>query len=196
MYGLYLISLPKFINATMKNLFFVLLALIVLPDSNAQISKAQKIPVKHFKNLYQLNDSVYRSEQPSKKEFGRLKELGIKTILNLRRLKSDDKKAKGTKLHLEHLRLKTTEVDEKDIIDALRIIKNAEKPILVHCWHGSDRTGVVTAAYRILFEDWPKEKAIAEFRQPEFGYHENWYPNLIEILKGLDVARIKAQLGL
>jgi hypothetical protein len=36
---------------------------------------AQKIDSNHFKRLYQINDSIYRSEQPSKKGFKELEEL-------------------------------------------------------------------------------------------------------------------------
>ncbi|TPN88912.1 dual specificity protein phosphatase family protein [Aquimarina algicola] len=136
------------------------------------------------------------SEQPSKKEFYRLEDFGIKTILNFRRLKDDAKKAKGTQLQLEHLPLKAAEINEKDIITGLQIINTAQKPILIHCWHGSDRTGVMTAAYRIVFENWSKEDAIKEFRRPEFGYHEKWYPNLVDLLNDLDVTKIRDELGL
>ncbi len=177
---------------------FLTLLLLFIGTSNSfsQTYEAKKITVKHLKNLYQINDSVYRSEQPSKKEFVRLEEFGIKTVLNFRRLKENTKKAKETNLKLERLPLRAAEIDKNDIIEALRIIKNAEKPILIHCWHGSDRTGVVSAAYRIVFENWPKEKAIAEFRKPQFGYHENWYPNLAEMLNNLNVEEIKAALQL
>jgi protein tyrosine/serine phosphatase len=151
---------------------------------------------KGFDNLYKLNDSIYRSEQPSKKGFQMLEDAGIKTILNLRRLKDDANKAKGTHLVLEHLRLKSKEIDETDIIAALKIIQNSEKPVLVHCWHGSDRTGVVIAAYRLVIEGWTRKEALDEFQKPEFGYHENWYPNLLELLKALDVDKIRNELQL
>ena len=175
----------------------LLLTLIVIPliSLAAQETKAEKVNSSYFKNLYKINDSLYRSEQPSKKGFRELKASGVKTIVNLRRLKDDNRKARGTGLTLEHIRLKTAKITERDIINVLKTIKEAEKPVLVHCWHGSDRTGVTTAAYRIVFEGWPKEKAIEEFRQPEFGYHEKWYPNLLDILKNLDVENIKKELN-
>ncbi len=85
-------------------------------------------------------------------------------------------------------------MSEDDLIYALRVIKNAQKPILIHCWHGSDRTGATTAAYRIVVQGWSKDDAIAELRQPEFGYHEDWYPNIIELLKNLDVEKMRGAL--
>lgn len=141
-------------------------------------------------NFFRVNDSVYRSAQPSKKEFKTLELNGLRSVLNLRKNKNDSAKARGTTLLLEHQPLKTKMIDQQDIIAALRYLKNAEKPVLVHCWHGSDRTGVTVAAYRIVFEDWSKEDAIAEMRDG-YGYHEKWYPNLIVLLQDLDVNYVK-----
>jgi protein tyrosine/serine phosphatase len=44
-----------------------------------------------------------------------------------------------------------------EIKQSLEIIKNAPKPILIHCWHGSDRTGVVAASYRIIKQNGAKK---------------------------------------
>lgn len=151
---------------------------------------------KHFKRLYKVSDEMYRSEQPSKKGFMELEAIGVKTILNLRRNKDDNKKAGHTSLVLKHIRLKSKEITEGNILEVLRVLKSADKPVLMHCWHGSDRTGIMTAAYRIIFENWTKAEAIEEFRLPEFGYHENWYPNLLEVLNDMDVEAIRTELGL
>ena len=97
---------------------------------------------------------------------------------------------------LEHIRLKSKEIDENDILEVLKVVKQAENPILIHCWHGSDRARVITAAYRIIFENWSKEQAIEELRKPEFSYHEKWYPNLIDLLTNLDVQKIRNELGI
>ena len=162
----------------------------------AQKADYEAIHSRYFKKLYRLNDSIYRSEQPSKKGFKQLEASGIKTILNLRRLKDDNKKAKGTQLRLEHIPMRTAHLTEADIVNALGVIQKSEKPVLVHCWHGSDRTGTIIAAYRMVFENWSKERAISEFRRDNFGYHERKYPNLKELLENLDVPEIKKKLSL
>jgi protein tyrosine/serine phosphatase len=163
---------------------------------SAQEKSYTKIDTLGFKRFYQLNTDVYRSEQPSKKEMQFLESYGIKTILNFRRKRDNIKKAKGTSLKLERLPLKAKTLNEDDVFNALKLIKDAEKPILVHCWHGSDRTGAIMAAYRMVFENWTKEKAIAEFTEPHFGYHKNMYPNLIYFLEHLNVIELKTRLGL
>ena len=160
----------------------------------AQNSELQKIDSKYFKRLHKLNDSVYRSEQPNKKGFAELESLGIKTVINFRRKVDDAKRARETSIHLERLPLKAAELQDSHIIEALRLIESSAKPVLIHCWHGSDRTGAIAAAYRIVIEDWPKEKAIAELRQKELSHHEKRYPNVIPLLEDMDVEVIRAEV--
>lgn len=48
---------------------------------------------------------------------------------------------------------------------ALALITDPEnQPVYVHCDRGSDRTGVVVAAYRIRVEGWSIEEAYREMR--------------------------------
>ncbi|MEM9647998.1 MAG: dual specificity protein phosphatase family protein [Bacteroidota bacterium] len=162
----------------------------------AQNPKLEKVDSNRFKRLYQLNDTIFRSEQPNRRGFKELEALGLKTSINFRRNKKDTRKASGTGIQLIHIPLKTAELTEGQLLNALRAIQIAEKPVLVHCWHGSDRTGAIMAAYRIIFEDWSKEEAIQELRKPELGYHEKWYPNVIELISNLDEKRIRKELGL
>ncbi|MEN1785635.1 MAG: dual specificity protein phosphatase family protein [Bacteroidota bacterium] len=194
-------SLPWLIQQVLpgRTYFFAILWCSVLTSPFAGI--AQNLPLEKvasplFKRLYQLNDSVYRSEQPSSKGFRALETIGIKTALNFRRNKKDNRKAKGTAITLIHMPLKTSELTEQHLIEALAAIKKAEKPILVHCWHGSDRTGAIMAAYRVVFENWTKSDAIQELRKPELGYHEKWYPNVIDLITQLDTIHVKKALGL
>ena len=86
---------------------FVLLLLIICSTTHGQQNPAEKLSLKGFKRLYKLNDSVYRSEQPSTKDFMALEDLGVNTILNFRRNKKDDRKARKTNLALLHFPLKT-----------------------------------------------------------------------------------------
>ncbi|MBP8792526.1 MAG: dual specificity protein phosphatase family protein [Lutibacter sp.] len=179
----------------MKKLgIIVLLCMGIVNYNYAQEGTLQKVTSKHFNNLYQINDVLYRSEQPSKKGFKEVELIGVKTILNLRRLKNNKKKAKDFNFKLIHTPIKTKLLNEDDIVNALTIIQNSPKPVLVHCWHGSDRTGTIIAAYRIVIDNWTKEQAIEEFQQDNLGYHYKMYPNLLVLLKNLDVEKMKNQL--
>lgn len=75
---------------------------------------------------------------------------------------------------------------EEHVYNALRIIRDKPKPLLIHCWHGSDRTGTVVAAFRIVFNGQEVETAIAEMREEKYGHHADIYGNLPELLRAVD----------
>lgn len=156
-----------------------------------EIQPAQKIELKGFKNLYKINDSIYRSEQPSKEGMQQLQELGIKTILNFRNHHNDKDEVAKTNLISERIALNTNKITYADIVQSLKIMQKAKKPILLHCLHGSDRTGCMIAAYRMVYNNYTKQQAISELTSPEFGYHKTWFPNIIELLNAVDVEQLK-----
>jgi len=54
--------------------------------------------------------------------------------------------------------------EDKRIREALAIMVNPiNHPVLIHCSFGRDRTGLVAALYRVLFQGWTPEKARAEW---------------------------------
>lgn len=157
--------------------------------------KAEKmiVPGSHLINMYKIDTDIYRSEQPTEIDFKALQEYGIHEVLNLRRWHSDDDEAKGTALRLHRLKMRAGSVNEKQLVEALRIIYNRKGPILVHCHHGSDRTGVVCALYRVIFQHVPKEEAISEMTGEEYGFH-GIYKNLIRVIREADIERIKKEV--
>jgi len=119
---------------------------------------------------------------------------GIKTLVNLRNVRKDNRKSRGTDLRLVHIPINTWKMSYEDVVKAMKALQSAEKPVLLHCIHGSDRTGVVTAAYRIVEQGWTKEAAVDEFLNGGYGYHSGWFPNILRLIESLDVERLKADL--
>ena len=145
-------------------------------------------------NLYRINDDLYRSGQPDAEGFTELEQMGIRTVLNLRELHKDTRKARHTQLMLMSYPVAAGEVTAADVENCLKLMACSPKPVLVHCWHGSDRTGIVVAAYRIVFQKWSVEEAEKEFRDERFGYHEFWYANLLELLRTTDWDAMRGRL--
>jgi protein tyrosine phosphatase (PTP) superfamily phosphohydrolase (DUF442 family) len=161
------------------------------PDNTGRPAEwAVPIPSENLENFYRLDAKVYRSAQPEEAGFAELRARGINNILNLREYHSDaDGKPFG--LNLMRVKMAAGSITTEEVVEALRFIHNSKGPVLVHCWHGSDRTGMVSAMYRIVFQGWSKERAITELTDGGYGYHAFWYGNIPEFIRAADIEAIR-----
>ena len=157
----------------------------------AQFTTAEKIERPGCGNLYKVSETLYRGQQPTAEGFAELEKLGIKTVVNLRSLHSDRSKLKGTNLVYEHIRMEAWDPEQAEVEQFLNIVTDpARQPVFVHCLHGADRTGTMVAVYRIVVEDWEKEKALEEMTQGPFGFHE-MFQGLPEFIEGMNVEQLR-----
>jgi protein tyrosine phosphatase (PTP) superfamily phosphohydrolase (DUF442 family) len=155
-------------------------------------------------NFYRVNATLYRSAQPTRSGFALLTsttstitgDRPIKTVVSLRAFHDDDDLiAASSGLHLEQIRFKTWHPEDDDVVKFLRIATTpAMHPVLVHCQHGSDRTGTMVAIYRIVVDGWTKRQATDEMINGGFGFHPMWR-NLRRYIDGLNIPAIKAELA-
>ena len=162
---------------------------------------AGKSPYPNYpENFHKVNENIFRSGQPDHDEFESLCTFDrIRSVLNLRENDKDKKmidtinnKHYAPKITLYELPLDTGNITEGDRYKLLTIIRDAPKPLLIHCWLGSNRTGCAVAAYRIVFENWSVEDAISELKKPEYGHYKIFYSNIPELLCKADWKKIKA----
>lgn len=147
-----------------------------------------------LENCYRVSPDLYRCEQPDRKDIPDLKALGVRSILNLRRYNSDPKVFEQGGFTPLLQRMEADDLTVDDLAAALRLMRDAPKPIMVHCWHGSDRTGSVVAAYRIVFQNWTPAAALDELRYGGFGYHERSFPNIITLFETLDADALRKRV--
>jgi protein tyrosine phosphatase (PTP) superfamily phosphohydrolase (DUF442 family) len=157
---------------------------------------AVKMEKPGLKNFHRVTQNLFRGAQPTEEGFDQLKTLGIKTVIDLRPFHSDESKLKKTGLNFERFHFYTWHADDDDVVRFLKIVTNTNcGPCFVHCAYGSDRTGMMVAAYRVAVEGWTKDDAIAEMTQGDFGFHPQW-KNLVTYVEKLDVASLKKRAGI
>ncbi|MBM4063705.1 MAG: protein tyrosine phosphatase [Planctomycetes bacterium] len=156
---------------------------------------AQPVLGKGVENWFQVSPEVYRCAQPSSGEMRALAAFGVKSVVNLREHHSDDDEVAGTGLELREVQLGTSDLTYAQLCEALRAVLAAKKPVVVHCWHGSDRTGAVVAAFRVAVQGWTPAAALDEMVAGGYG-HSALFGNLRELVGGLDAAKLRADVGL
>lgn len=192
-------TLKRAQDGSFKILFFLSVSLIASCKSPEQVAAvrgdawAKKVEARNLQNLYRVDEVLFRSEQPSSLAMQELEQNGIKTVLNLRRVKNDPQ-PKEVDLKWEHVRINTWTISYNDVLAALKVIDRAEKPVLVHCKHGSDRTGCVVAAWCLVKHNCTKQEAIEELRHGGYHFHERYFKNIIRLVNSLDVDRLKNDL--
>ncbi len=155
--------------------------------------QARKIDLPGTENFYQVTDRIYRSAQPSARAMREYERFGIKTVISLRYFHDDVDEAEHTALKLIEVPINTWNIDDRDVISVLRLLRDSEGPLLLHCQHGADRTGLMIAMYRIVFQGWSKEQALYELREGGFGFHSIWM-NIPNYIERVDVEKIKLAL--
>lgn len=156
---------------------------------------AEKLAMDGVPNLHRLNENIYRSAQPNVEGFANLEKMGIKTVICLRTDYADVWPSANTLVRCRYVHINPLWIDENEVVEVLKMLKRTqEAPFLIHCRHGADRTGLICAAYRIVFENWTKEDAIAEMREGGFGFHPI-LENVVVFLRYMDVEAVRKQVG-
>jgi len=109
-------------------------------------------------NFHRVSETMFRGAQPTAEGMRVLQSMGIRTIVNLRRFHSDRDELGDTPLRYERITFNTTHPERRETVRFLQLATTPSlQPIYVHCKHGSDRTGLMVAAYRVAVEGWPVE---------------------------------------
>jgi protein tyrosine/serine phosphatase len=147
-----------------------------------------------LENFNKVTGNLYRSGQPGTEGYRELQRRGVKTVINLRDNHDDKDEARGTKLRLVRVEMDSWDIEDRDVARVLAMLRRKEDgPFLVHCWHGSDRTGVICAMYRMVEQRWSREEAIHELRDGGYGFHRVW-KNIIRYLEGVDLEKVRRRV--
>lgn len=109
-----------------------------------------------FRNLHRISDEMYRSNQPSPEKIALYaKELGLKTILNLRGASPkghyllEQEACARHGIELVDFQVFSREVPTREtVLAAKRLFETITYPALMHCKSGADRAGIMAVLYR------------------------------------------------
>ena len=166
-------------------------------------SSVQSVQAGVFPNIHEVEKGkLYRSGQLSLQQFKKyIQKWGIKTIINLRGESYGESWYHDELLISDYLGVEHHDISmsasrlphRDDLIKLLDIFETAERPILVHCKGGADRTGEAVAIYMIDYMGMSKKEAQAK-AQSIFTFHiESRFPAkkyfINNIYQGKDWAR-------
>ena len=141
-------------------------------------------------NFARVDDYFYRGSQPDSYDIKTLSSLGIKTIINLRkptllsRLDFIRQKYTARVFGVNYVNIPMSPRNpptQQQIDYFLKIVNNPDNlPVYIHCAQGKDRTGIMTALYRVNKYGWGFDRTYKEMKNK--GYHSFIFPRQKEFL--------------
>jgi len=164
---------------------FVASLLFVLSFAVAGVS-AQTAPgsvgnVK-IRNFGQMDEHLYRGAQPKEDEYQSLKDLGIKTVIDLQEKPAKYEKAAVEALGMTYINIPMddTEYPKPEAVETfLKIMNDPSTGVaFVHCKGGKHRTGAMGAVYRFTKYGWDYDKAYQEMLN--YDFYTKWGRQVIK----------------
>jgi tyrosine-protein phosphatase SIW14 len=123
-----------------------------------------------------VSPGIFRGPQPKNlEEFQFVARQGIRTIIDLENERGEAqweaKQCEEASILFHSLPMTAFGFPQPETVRAALsfLACPVHHPILVHCLHGQDRTGLIVALHRVRSEGWPKWRAWEEM--VDHGYH-------------------------
>lgn len=137
-----------------------------------------------------IKGELYRSGQLQKDEYELLKAHGIKTVISLNDYEvagfsaaDENSWAEENGITFIHDAMHPWSKPSLDEVEkVLDLINKAEKPVLIHCQGGSDRTGVAIGAARMMNQDWDYDGTYREMLYYGFNRVEYRWQDVLKEL--------------
>lgn len=160
----------------MKKISLRLLVSLVVFSVFSVIVSAQTAPSNFpnikIENFGQMDTGYYRGAQPQPDDYKSLKELGIKTVIDLRGSPTNYEKSAVEALGMRYVNIPMSGFrypKEAHVEEFLRLLNDPETgAVFVHCKAGVHRTGVTGAVYRFTKYGWDYDQAYKEMKNYDF----------------------------
>ena len=122
-----------------------------------------------WKNLDRVAPGLWRSNQPAPADLERLARQGLRTVINLRGRAErsfwlfEAETCERLGITLLNLRLSALQPPSRETLLALiEVMDNLERPALIHCKSGADRTGLAAAIWQMTQMEMSADQAMAQ----------------------------------
>ncbi len=144
--------------------------------------------------LVEIENGLWRGSHPSEAaDYDLLKQKGITTIVDLRNRDTEAEKAMAASLGITYINIPMDGFKTPPAADIAKILSvlqdSARRPLFIHCHMGRDRTGLISALYRVKAQGWSPEKALAEWES--LGFEKEHFPKMYNFF----VQETKSQLA-
>lgn len=169
-------------------LFVALFAFANISYAQFQPTAPKSFPTIKIANFGQMDENFYRGAQPTQEDYKALKELGINTVIDLRKDHEAYSKSTVESLGMKYVNIPMTGWTTKDesVAEFLKVINDSSSgKVYVHCAAGKHRTGLVGAIYRLEKYGWDYDTAYKEMKNYEYysglfhrkikGYVQDYY---------------------
>jgi tyrosine-protein phosphatase SIW14 len=163
-------------NSTAALLVALALVSPVAAQTSVRDTRSSFVDISRIRidNFGRVNAKYYRGAQPNGSDYATLAALGVKTVINLT---SDDAEPNEEAM-AEHAGMRYVQIPmtthepptSAQLAQFLAVVNDsASQPVYVHCVGGRHRTGVMTAAYRMIEDGWSADQAFKEMKHYKFG---------------------------
>lgn len=160
----------------MKNLVYAIFALC-----SGFISLSAHAEIERFERV---TPGIFRGGQPaSSTDFASLKQAGVRTVIDLRipseeNIQAEDQVVTGLGMIFRSYPMQQwTYPNANEVGQILADMNNSQlQPVFIHCHEGRDRTGMMIALERVLYENVPAQQAQTEWES--FGFKPTSFPEL------------------
>ena len=179
-------------NLPRRSAALVIVAVIIIAGAAGALWYQYLYPVHHFAEVEA--GVLYRCGQPDEEQMVLLTErYHLRTVVNLRGTEGNaDWYVREERFCADHhLNFVTLDLTNREHIRSnlrgfLEVMADtANHPVLVHCEIGSARTGFAVAAYRIAFQKWSLDQALAEAGRFNFKPDVHLNPEYVKVLRDL-----------
>lgn len=167
--------------------------------SAAQTAETVEYPNVKIANFGKMDDRYYRGAQPLESDYQSLKDLGVKTVIDLRNDPTNYEKGAVEALGMKYVNIPLNgwrHPKDEHVTQFLKLMDDPETgTVYVHCKAGRHRAGMMAGVYRVAKYGWNYDQAYQEMKKYNYSswvFHGAMKSFVKEFAKKHEIAKLNA----